>query len=275
MKILAIVGSSKSGNTTEVLKYFEKKLTEIIPCNFEYLYLSDYDIDFCTGCHNCIFIGEDRCPHFLVVKSIEDRMLSADAVILATPGYMFSVTGIMKNFLDHVAYNCHRPKYFGRKAFLISSCTKWQEKSVFAPMQTWLGGAGFKFAGKLYVEMLPFPLSEKELDKRRTAISKAASAFAKELQHPQEIKPDFGGLMIFHAFRTLSKIAPNILRADYQYFSDKEAYKAETRWYIPTKVSYFKHQMANFMEKRLEKSVLKMIDPSKLNPQGIGFKNML
>jgi multimeric flavodoxin WrbA len=165
MKILAIMGSSKNGNTAEVVKYFEKKLIEGVKCEFEYLYLSDYDIPFCVGCHNCIFTGQDKCPHCLMVKAIEDKILSSDGIILASPGYMFSVTGIMKNFLDHVAYNCHRPKYFGKKAFLISSCTKWQEKGVFIPMETWVSGAGFKSVGKMFVEMLPFPLNEKELNK--------------------------------------------------------------------------------------------------------------
>jgi len=142
-KILAIMGSSKTGNTTELVKYFEKSIANYGNVDFEYLYLSDYGLPFCTGCHNCIYIGEEKCPHYNIVKEIEQKMLDSDAVILASPGYMYSVTGIMKNFLDHVAYNCHRPKYFGKKIMLISSCTKWLTKSVFTPMETWAGAAGF------------------------------------------------------------------------------------------------------------------------------------
>ncbi|GAA0179573.1 hypothetical protein SH2C18_24170 [Clostridium sediminicola] len=95
MKLLAILGCSKNGNTTEIVKYFEKRLLENI--EFEYLYLSDYKIDFCTGCHNCIFTGEKYCPHYLDVRKIEEKILNSDGLILASPGYMFSVTGIMKN----------------------------------------------------------------------------------------------------------------------------------------------------------------------------------
>lgn len=275
MKILAIMGSSKNGNTTEIVKYFERKLCEHEKLDFEYLYLYDYDIDFCTGCHNCIFIGQDKCPHNHNVKLIEDRILGSDAVILASPGYMFSVTGIMKNFLDHVAYNCHRPKYFGKKAFLISSCTKWQEKSVFAPMETWVSAAGFKFAGKTYVDMLPLPFNEKELDKRRKAIDEAASKFYSELKKSSQLKPDLGAVIVFHVFRTLCRIAPNILKADYEYFKKINSYDKNTRWYVSAKISNFKHMIACFMEKNIEKGISKMIDLDKLKSQNFTFRNKL
>lgn len=275
MKILVIIGARKNGNTEEIIKYFEKKTCELMECEFEYLYLHDSNIDFCTGCHNCIFIGEDKCPHYSKVKLIEDKILFSDGIILASPGYMFSVTGIMKNFLDHVAYNCHRPKYFGKKAFLISSCTKWQEKSVFTPMQTWISGAGFGFAGKAFVDMLPFPLNKEEINKRRKIIGQAAIKFYTELKKTSEIKPDFGGIIIFHVFRTLCKIAPKILKADYEYFKNKNAYDKNTRWYIPIKVSNFKHYLANYMEKKMEKSISKMVNFQTLREHENGYENKL
>lgn len=275
MKILVILGTRKNGNTEEIVKYFEKKTCELIECEFEYLYLHDYNIDFCTGCHNCIFIGEDKCPHYSDVKLIEDKILYSDVVILATPGYMFSVTGIMKNFLDHVAYNCHRPKYFGKKAFLISSCTKWQEKSVFSPMETWIKGAGFSFAGKVYVDILPFPLNKEEINKRRKTLEKAAKKFHSELKNLDEIKLDFGNIMIFHAFKTLCKIAPSILQADYEYFKNKNAYEKDTKWYIPVKVPKFKHYLGKYMGKKMEKDISKMIDFEIMENDKNGFKNKL
>lgn len=275
MKILVIMGSSKNGNTTEIVKYFERKLTEYVSCDFEYLYLNDYNIDFCTGCHNCILTGEDKCPHYLHVKAIEEKMLYSDATILASPGYMFSVTGIMKNFLDHIAYNCHRPKYFGKKAFLISSCTKWQEKSVFTPLKTWVLGAGFTFAGKVYIEMPPLPLNEKALNKIRKKLEKAVAKFHAMLQKSKYTKPNFADIIIFYVLRTLCKTAPKILKADYEYFSTKKAYEKNVKWYIPVKISRLKHKFATFLEKRVEKGILKMLDHEKLKKQECGFRNKL
>ncbi|MCG8568783.1 MAG: NAD(P)H-dependent oxidoreductase, partial [Spirochaetes bacterium] len=201
MKVLAIVGSSKTGNTTHIVQYFEQQLKNAE--QFEYLYLSDYPLEFCVGCHNCIFIGEDKCPHYQEVKKIEEKMESADAVILASPGYMFTVTGIMKNFLDHVAYNCHRPKYFKKKVYLLAACTKWLADSVFKPMETWATSAGFTLVGKTHIEMLPLPLNEQELEKRRRELQIAASKFDQSFK-AKERSLKLSDLMTFHIFRLLA-----------------------------------------------------------------------
>jgi len=125
---------------------------------------------------------------------------------------MFIVTGRMKNFLDHVAYTCHRPKYFRKKAFLLSTCTKWQKKGVFIPMETWSSGAGFTVSEKLFVEMYPFPLLQKKLDKIRIKIAAAAGRFHESFGTSVELKPDFGSVTVFHIFRALAGIAPRIFR---------------------------------------------------------------
>lgn len=260
MKILAILGCSKQGNTTEVVRYFEKQLAEQMDCAFEYLYLSDYLTEFCIGCHNCIFVDEKKCPHYLDVAMIESKIMDADGLVMATPGYMFSVTGIMKNFLDHVAYNCHRPKYFHKKVYLIANCTKWQAKSVFTPMETWVGGAGFTLSGKFFVDMMPFPVKEELLNKKRQNIRKEAITFGQSLSKEDELKPKFGDLMMFRVFRTLCGLAPDILNADMKYFKEKDAYSKQTHWYVPAKVSRVKLALANLSEKKMEKEIRKMMD---------------
>ncbi|MFZ5987853.1 MAG: flavodoxin family protein [Bacillota bacterium] len=275
MKVLTIIGSTKYGNTSEIIRYFKEQLKSLGSYEFEDIYLQDIKIDFCTGCHNCIFIGEDKCPDYREVRIIEDKISSADILILSTPGYMFSITGIMKNFLDHVAYNCHRPKYFGKKIFFISSCTKWQEKSVFTPMQTWGSASGFRFVGKVYVDMLPLPLSEKEINKRRRKIEVAAISFNKTVKKEVCFKPDFGGVIVFHAFRTLCRLAPKILKADYKYFIERKAYEKATKWYVAAKVSPIIHFLANLIEKRMEKAISKMVDTDKLNNSNGAFRNKL
>lgn len=291
MKILAIIGARKSGNTSEIVKYFEGRCRErsrgMGEVSFDYLYLSDYDIGFCTGCHNCIFVGEDKCPHHGTIKQIEDRILDSDVLVLASPGYMYSVTGIMKSFLDHVAYNCHRPKYFGKRAFLIGCCTKWLEKGVMLPMETWASAAGFRVVGKTCVDMLPFPLSESELDKRRKKIDDAASRLMNEMRQdmpqckPSDAEGDaarqlsFGETFMFYVFRTLARVAPQILQADFRYFSERKAYDKETAWYVPARVSPVHRWMARFAERRMHSALLKMTDQDKLKDASPSFRNKL
>lgn len=273
MKIVAVVGARKRGNTEEVVSYFEKCLSK--NAELETLNLSDVNIPYCTGCHACIFRGEEHCPHRDVVGPIEDAMMRADAVVLATPGYMFSVTGVMKAFLDHVAYNCHRPKYFGKYIYLLANCTKYQTTGVFTPLETWAGGAGFTFVGKTHVEMLPFPLKESELDKTRKKLASAAHELTDAVTSGRRRKIGFGDLMVFHAFRTLCDIAPNILQADRRYFEKRHAYDKGTAWYVPARVPRLRSALARMLEKRIRKGVLKVVDQEKLQEHTGRYKNRL
>ena len=274
-RILAIVGARKDGNTDEILKYFESLLPQD-RFNLEKVFLEDESLDYCTGCHNCFSIGEHACPHSSDVQRIESRITGADVVILASPGYMFSVTGRMKSFLDHVAYNCHRPRYFGKRIFYISACTKWQEKSVFTPMQTWGSASGFESLGSLYVEMLPFPLAHKELDKRRKKIQKSVSSFIAQCSKPVRLKPDFASLMVFRAFRTLCNIAPKILKPDLEYFRRIGAYEKGRSWYMnDVRVNPVMNGLAAFAEGQMEKAIGKMVDMDSLDGARGFWKNRL
>ncbi|MCK5757742.1 MAG: NAD(P)H-dependent oxidoreductase [Clostridiales bacterium] len=264
MKILAVMGSSKFGNTTEVVKCFLKSLSEQMEVETEYLYLADAGIEFCVGCHNCIMLGEKKCPHYQKVRLVEEKMMDADVVILASPGYMFSVTGVMKNFLDHVAYNCHRPKYFNKKMILIGNFTKWQEKGVFIPMETWASGAGFEMVGKYFTDMMPFPMTEEVLNKKKKTIEKAAVKISKKLSANKPRKVKFSDVIIFRVFRTLCKIAPNILIADDEYFKEIKANDKSSKWYIPTKVPVLFHWAGKFMEKMVKRQVIADTDMEEL-----------
>jgi len=264
MKILAVMGCSKFGNTTELVKYFFNQLSEQLEFEEEYLYLGDAEIEYCVGCHNCIFLGEKKCPHYHKVNQVEEKILDADVIVLASPGYMFSVTGVMKVFLDHVAYNCHRPKYFDKKIVLIGNFTRWQEKGVFIPMETWASGAGFQIAGKFWTDLMPFPMTSEVLDKKKIKINSEIVKIGKSLKSGKPRKLKFGDVAIFHSFRALCKIAPDILIADNTYFAEKKAFEKSAKWYIPIKVPALYNFLGNLMEKIVEKQVTKGTDIEKL-----------
>ncbi len=264
MKILAVMGCSKFGNTTELVKYFFKKLSGHLEFETEYFYLYDAEIEYCVGCHNCIFIGEKKCPHYQKVNRVEKKMLEADVIVLASPGYMFSVTGVMKVFLDHVAYNCHRPKYFDKKMILIGNFTKWQEKGVFIPMETWASGSGFQIAGKLWTDLMPFPMTEIAIDKKKLMLDKEITKVSKALVGRKARKVGFGDIAIFHSFRALCEIAPDILMADHEYFRERNAFDKNTKWFIPIKVPAIYNLLGKLMEKIVFRQVSGSTDMEKL-----------
>jgi multimeric flavodoxin WrbA len=70
---------------------------------------------------NCISKGGDLCPLKDDRDMIEEKMQEADGLVMVSPVYVMQVTSLMKNFIDRLAYRCHRPLYHGKKAIVLST----------------------------------------------------------------------------------------------------------------------------------------------------------
>lgn len=104
MKILAINSSyrGKRGYTEFLIgKLFEGAMAAGANC--ESVTLSELDIKRCTGCFTCqredrlfqcIYDGKDDA------KTVFSKMREADIIVFATPVYVFSMSGLLKNLLD-------------------------------------------------------------------------------------------------------------------------------------------------------------------------------
>ena len=68
--------------------------------NVEYFKLKDYNIKDCTGCYSCWTKTPGECSIKDDMKLLLDKYRCANLVVFASPLYVFSVTGMMKTFLD-------------------------------------------------------------------------------------------------------------------------------------------------------------------------------
>lgn len=101
---------------------------ENIILEIERISLGQLDLNTCRGCRVCFDKGEEKCPLKDDVLSIRDKMILADGILAASPVYVEDVNGIMKNWIDRMAFNCHRPAFAGKSAYiglssLASKCT--------------------------------------------------------------------------------------------------------------------------------------------------------
>lgn len=121
MKITIIHGQNHKGSTYHIAKMLAEKLEGEIT---EIFLPRDFD-SFCVGCTNCFGKTETLCPHYEKLKPLTEAIDEADVLILASPVYVYHVTGAMKAFLDHYGYRwmVHRPeeKMFRKQAVCIST----------------------------------------------------------------------------------------------------------------------------------------------------------
>ena len=78
-QILGIIGSlRKLGNSEIMVKEISRSISETHELSL--LRLTDFKIDSCRGCYNCLF-KEERCVINDDIYTIADAMGAADAVI--------------------------------------------------------------------------------------------------------------------------------------------------------------------------------------------------
>lgn len=139
MNFLIINGSPRRENTWKIIERVKSTFNDLdSSITFDEIDLINNDIPSCTGCYNCFTNGEDTCPHGNIIEPIVEKMKKCDGLIVTSPVYALNVSGLVKNFIDHLAYFYHRPYFFEKKAMVVVTTA----------------GAGHKKVGKYLDETL-------------------------------------------------------------------------------------------------------------------------
>ena len=98
MKILALIGSyRKVGNSEIVAKATAERMGD--DWELSLVRLPKLRIEPCKGCYACL-IPDKNCAIRDDTQWLLDRILEADAVIVAAPNYVLGPVGIMKMLAD-------------------------------------------------------------------------------------------------------------------------------------------------------------------------------
>jgi multimeric flavodoxin WrbA len=249
MKILACNGSYRiNGNSARVLSLVEDRIRHEAdrtdePLDFETVNLGHQNIQPCRGCRVCFDQGEEHCPLKDDLLSIKAKMKAADAVILISPVYVDDVSGITKNWIDRLAHVCHRPEFYGKYAYLLSTTGASSTSHTLGTMNAlmyWgfniIGRAGFK-TGAL--------TKRDEINARYGAkIERIAQTIFKATR--QKAAPSFFSFMVFKIQQKgWRKVNPNSI--DYQYWQNNGWLDPTRTFYAPQGGSWLKITLARLV----------------------------
>ena len=102
MKVVAICGSHRKGNTEWMLNKLLERVEEN-GAEVELILLRKANVKMCLGCLSCEDGGKDRkgiCKIKDDMNALYPKLLAADCLVLGTPAYFELVSGILKNFMD-------------------------------------------------------------------------------------------------------------------------------------------------------------------------------
>jgi len=102
MRVIGICGSARKGNTEWMLKTTLEAAAES-GGEVELLLLRKLDVRRCLGCLSCADRGAEKtgtCKIKDDMLQVLPKIIAADVIILASPGYFDMISGLLKNFLD-------------------------------------------------------------------------------------------------------------------------------------------------------------------------------
>lgn len=91
----------ESGCTAKMLKYILGGM-EQGGAETEIACLNKLKIHHCIRCFNCWIKTPGKCAYNDDMVALLQKYIEADFIILATPLYVYNVSGLMKNFIDRI-----------------------------------------------------------------------------------------------------------------------------------------------------------------------------
>lgn len=215
-KCVVIHGSARRGNTFKATRMLMENLKQMGAVEFDEIFLHDLKLPFCRGCFLCIEKDEKLCKDSAIVADLEARILASDALILGAPIYILQINAETKNLLDHFAFRFHRPKFFDKKAMVITTTAGAGAKSGTKFMKNTLLFLGFS-----KVHCLPITCQSDVLpdtQKIKDQIRRSSEAFFKDLYSSSLPSPGLYQMAIYNVFRVNAEHGKKRDSCDYKYW---------------------------------------------------------
>ena len=235
MKLIAINGSPRKGNTSHALKQIRDASPGI---DVEILHLTDLDFKPCKGCYTCVLKGESKCPLKDDRDMILGKIADADGFILASPVYSHMVSALIKNFFERFGYMAHRPRFFHKFAMSMVSCSGYGAKEALKYMDKMLSAFGFNLVPSLELQFRPGKMPEKNTALNMEKSKRAVKILIEKIEKGEKSKPSLNKIIPFNIFKYVSKLDKELMKADYEYYRDKGDY------YYETKIPFYKKIIA-------------------------------
>jgi multimeric flavodoxin WrbA len=236
-RITAFVGSASKGNTLRAVRQFLDRLREYGDVECEIVPLGDFRLETCRGCCACFERGEEFCPlrddRDLLIAKIE----ASDGVVLASPNYSFQVSGLMKTFLDRLAFLFHRPRFHGKVSTSIVTQGIYGGGKIVRYLDFVCDGLGFNAVRGSCLRTLE-PVTGKAQSRVDKALEGQCRRFHRRLGKPAFPVPRLIKLMAFRLSRTSMRLLLDGDSRDWRYYSARGWFESD--YYYPARLGGLK-----------------------------------
>ena len=246
MKVTAFIGSGRKRHSYIACEKLLQNLHSLGNVEYEIVRLSEYNLGTCKGCRVCFDKGEEFCPFKDDRDILTEKLKNSDGVIFASPNYSFQVSALMKIFLDRLAFNFHRPQFFGNTFTSIVVQGIGKGEDIVKYLDFVGKGLGFNVVKGCCLKTLE-PMTEKSQEKFDRIIDTQSKIFYSQLIKKEYPSPSLWWLMVFRMGRTSMQKMLDERWRDYTYYRDKGWFESE--YFYPVKLNPFKKLTGKIFDK--------------------------
>jgi multimeric flavodoxin WrbA len=254
MKVLAIIGTPTrdKGYTTRSVEALEASMRQKCELQIEYVFLEDINLSRCQGYLTCVKFGEQQCPVNDELQPLLEKMRTADAIVLASPVHCFNVSTLMKNFIDLLVYQMHRPEFFGKKALVVTSAAGAGQKGVLKYLRKTAAIWGLDVVGQFGTHSGLFE-DERYIPKLTRAADSVATQLVTAVERGQMPKPGLAELINFRVWRSVVKRTESASPFDWEHWQNSGW--LEQDYYYPVTVNPVSNGIAWLLEKVIDRAI--------------------
>lgn len=260
MKITAIVGSGHGlgGNTAGLLDSLCTELRQQCakqqqPFELEHILTDELRLGpSCAGCLDCITAGEQKCPNYSGMDRVRKLMETADVVIFATPVHSFHVSATIKRFVDHFAYQIHRPRHVGQYAVILSTAMGAGHKPAMGYLADTVKLWGFQVLGQLGTHA-PSMANPHYLAQLSQNITTLATRMVEHVNTRPLPRPGLRDLIAFRVARIIADATAEASEVDRNYWREQSWLTAD--WFAPARINPVANALAALVEKMIRKAM--------------------
>jgi multimeric flavodoxin WrbA len=198
-------GGYNKGNTWSLAELAKENLQKMDPdMEFDEIQLKDIDLPYCLGCSLCFRKGHGHCPHNAVIQGFMDKIEESDGIIFAAATYNMQIPALSKNLIDHMSFLLHRPRYFDKKALIISTTGAIGAKDATGYLAETFTGWGFNSCFQLPLASMSYN-AYKPTTKDKQKCFSVTRRFYRALSAEMLKTPSFKALMPYNLFRGISR----------------------------------------------------------------------
>ncbi len=145
-----VLGTSPCGAASATFALAKRLVDHVFPStDCRVLHLADLALPACDGRLDCVTREAAQARAIAALAPVYDAMKSADVVVFAAPVHNFTVPALLKNLIDLMVFESHRPSFMGRSALIVATAMGAGQDRVFRYFGDVVKSWGFRLVGRL------------------------------------------------------------------------------------------------------------------------------